>query len=298
MKRVPIILPALLLSVLVIGCIDLDQFITPIVFNPTELESYQLGEYKDAELGKEVNALFPDTAITNKFEVHSFSNGKNTIYAYYLHHSYSPSTTVFYCHGNTHSIDNYWPRAKLLYQTGYDVFIFDYRGFGKSTGAITESGMVQDSHKALEYLVDELGVIKSEILIYGFSLGSVPAVNVAAYGDMDDAIGLVLEAPVGSVDLYVQDSTYLSLPGSFLTTYSLDNMTTIKEVSIPLLWIHGDEDTLNRMETHGQPVFDASPSAKKFAEIVKGASHSDIPLIMGSDFSSYITEITKFIEGE
>ena len=284
------------IAILAGGCMDLDVFITPTVFNPTKTQSYQLGAYEDGELSQEVNALFPDTDLGGHFEEHQFASDGETIFALYLHHSGTPATTILYCHGNTHSMDNYWFRAKLLYQTGYDVFLFDYRGFGKSTGEISESGMLQDSRQALNYLVNNLGVGRTQILLYGFSIGTVPATDLAANSNMETSIGLVLEAPVGSTELYVQDSTYLSIPVGFLTKYDLNNIFNIKKVIIPFLWVHGDQDRMNRLETHGQAVYDACNAAEKHSKIVGGAAHSDIPLILGDDFSTYIAGIRNFIE--
>ncbi len=296
-KRLIELLLAAYSLVLVSSCIDLDSIISLVVFYPTRTEEYLLGEYKEGEFSEEVNPLFPDSSITGNYEMHSFTGKAGSIYAYYLHHAPTPGTTIFYCHGNTHSIDNYWPRAKLLYQTGSDVFLFDYRGFGMSEGKITETGMIADSRRALDYLINTLGVAKNQILLYGYSLGSVPAVDVAANSDMATALGLVLEAPVGSAELYLQDATYLSIPADMISEYRLDNISTIKTVTLPLLWMHGDIDDVNRMAAHGQAVYDASPATIKFSKIVPGAGHTDIPLIIGSDFSIYINAIANFIAG-
>jgi len=194
-------------------------------------------------------------------------------------------------------MDHYWARTKLLYQTGYDVFIFDYQGFGKSTGDASEEGLIDNSLQALDYVINDLGISKSQILLYGISLGSIPAVNLAANSDMGSAIGLVLECPLGSVELFAQDSSYISIPGQFLSNYKLDNISTIKNVTIPLLWIHGDHDATARMETHGQAVYDACSSSAKQYKIVEGAGHGDIPEVLGNDFATYISGIKNFIEG-
>jgi pimeloyl-ACP methyl ester carboxylesterase len=279
------------------GCMDLDQFIIGSIFVPERLDSYQLGAYEEGEFAPEVNALYPDSGMSGNFEEYNFESQGNTIYGYYLHHTGSPGITILYCHGQWYHLDHYWARSKLLYETGYDVFVFDYRGFGKSTGDITEEGMLEDSRQALDFVINTLGVDKSEILLYGYSLGSFPAIDIAANSDMGSAIGLVLEAPIGSIELYTQDATYISIPINFLSEFRMDNISAVKDVEIPVLWLHGDQDGTARLETHGQAIYDACTSSEKQSKVIAGAGHTDIPLVLGGDFSAYITGIKNFIEG-
>jgi hypothetical protein len=298
--RKTILLLLICFSLLLHSCLlDLDTFVTPVVFKPERIpaeQDFQFGEYEGETLSQEINTLFPDERVANK-EVVTFSSAGNTIYGVLLWDSARDDQTILYCHGNTKHLDHYWARAKLLYETGYNVFLFDYRGFGKSEGTITEEGMLADAYAALEYLVENVGVPKSDILIYGFSIGTVPATELAANADMDECLGLVLEAPVGSAEIYAQDATYLPLPDSFLTEYDLDNASKIKHVQTKLLWLHGTEDSMNKYDTHGQALFDNHGGTEKYKKIVEGAQHSDIPRVLGSDFSVYIKGISDFIGG-
>jgi dienelactone hydrolase len=278
------------------SCFDIDTFISPIVFNPSPQESFQYESYADAELAQYVNPLFPDAGIEN-FGPVTFDSEGNTLYGYHLWHNAAPGRLILYCHGNYRNIDNYWPRAKLLYETGCDVLVFDYRGFGMSTGTITEAGMLKDAEAALTYATGTLGFAKNRILLYGYSLGSVPALHLAANAGMGSAIGIVLECPVGSTEIYVQDATYLSIPGSYLTGFELDNVGNIKKIAIPFLWIGGTADQGNRYDTHGRALFDGYRYATKYRKLVEGAVHADVPYVLDHTFAAYIDGLSPFTSG-
>lgn len=287
------------------ACVNLDSFIFPAIFRPiaiAEGDSYLLGAGTNAEFYNEVAArtewddavLFDN--IQGSYTQHTLLSGGYTLYGYHLQHLIGGTgKTILFFHGNYMNIDRYWPRSKLLYVTGSDVFIIDYRGYGKSEGEPTEQGLLEDGEAALEYLVNTLGVARTNILIYGYSLGSVPATHIAAYADMDESLGLVLEAPIGSVEIFIQDATYLPIRDAYLTEYRLDNVRAIQDVSLPLLWLHGTADQSQPHHTHGQAVFDQHAGTVKHQKLVPGAAHSQAPLVMDPDFSDYIAGISNFM---
>ena len=283
------------------SCMDLDTFITAALFNPTRVDSYQLGAYADGELAEKTNALWSDEdllASNAVFDAVTFTSGGYVLHGYQLKHTAGGNgNTVFFCHGNHHSIDNYWARSKLLFQTGCDVFVFDYRGYGMSEGKPSEEGILEDARAALDYVINDLGVPRNRIVIYGYSMGSVAAVEVAANYNMDDAIGLVLEAPIGSMEIFVQDAVHLPLPSNYLSKYRLANVGNISKVTVPLLWLHGTEDSALMRNTHGQAVYDNYGGATKYEKLVEAAEHSDIPEKLGEDFGVYIQAIRDFANG-
>jgi len=279
------------------ACFDLDVFVYPIVFKPTVKTTFEYGQYTPADLYTEISPLFPDTVVTNTGTVTpvSFDSEGNTLWAYSLAHTVSPNKIILFCHGNVGCLDHFWQRAKLLYVAGYDVFYFDYRGFGKSTGTSTEAGMKTDAEMALKYVTVTLGYAPSQVLLYGYSLGSVAAVHLAAHGaGMDSAIGLILDSPIGSTDIYVQDATGLPIPADYITKFDLDNVTNIKLVHIPLLWMGGTADSTTANATQGQAVYDNCPSKVKYKKIVDGAEHGKAPYEMDHTFALYITAMHNF----
>lgn len=277
------------------SCFRLDSF---FYYNPTKVSGYQLGAYRSAELYN-VNDFLPDSAIAGRYSLVSFTakNG-NALYGYHLQHTVGvpASTTILYCHGDAYNLDQYWERAKLLYAAGADVLIFDYEGYGMSQGSPSETALEDDGFAALGYLLG-VGTPMSTIVFYGYSLGSVPAVwGAANYTGTGGAKGIILEAPVGSAALFVQNATDLPLPAGTVTNLVIDNAQEIKKVTIPYYWLQGDHDSTIQYDTQGQAVYDNYGGTYKFKTIVSGADHTDVPSVLGgTNYSNYLGLVTSFI---
>jgi alpha-beta hydrolase superfamily lysophospholipase len=297
MKRIIGLMLTALALLGVFSCFDLDTFITPVVFKPTPMSAPLRQAAPDTDLGAHINPLYDDSLISNlATSLISFPSGGATLYGYLLQHAVPSTGLILFCHGNVKNIDHFWPRCKLLYQTGMDVLVFDYRGFGMSGGSCSEANLLEDAMAALDYAVS-IGYTRTDMVVYGYSLGSVPAVHAAVNGSLGGSSRLILEAPIASTDVYVQDATGLPIPGSYLTGYRLDNITNIRKWTLPLLWIGGTADQTNKYDTHGQAVFDNCPSPDKYKKIVAGATHGDAPYVMDPGFSQYISGVSNFING-
>ena len=138
------------LLILFVSCLKLDD----IAFQGKELNSYELDNYtgsKTIDNIPEEFAISSDkiTFITTESKLQSEDNSK-TIYSVYIGDisQISQDTIIIYCHGQSDHIDHYWPRAKLLANTGgknrFGVIMMDYRGFGMSEGQSTEATMYED----------------------------------------------------------------------------------------------------------------------------------------------------------
>jgi alpha-beta hydrolase superfamily lysophospholipase len=181
----------------------------------------------------------------------------------------------------------------LLYNTGYAVFVIDYRGYGLSTGKSTEDGLYEDGFSAMRFLRDSLGNPHS--IVYAFSLGSLVGCEVTAKDSTHRISRLVLEAPMGSVATLVADGSYLDLPSSYVTTYKGKNTEKIKAIEIPLLWLHGTSDERLNRETNGVPIWNNYPGADGYFIRVEGAGHKTIPQTIG--YADYVTIVKDFISG-
>lgn len=283
-------------AVVLSSCFNLNSFFYD---NPTKVTHYQLGAYTGAELYN-VNTFLPDSAIKDHFtQVHFTAKDGNTLYGYLLQHTPGTpaATTILYCHGDAYNLDQYWERAKLLYDTGADVLIFDYEGYGMSQGSPSETALEQDGFSAMSYLLNTAHVLMPSIVLYGYSLGTVPAVWVAAnYPGASKARGIILEAPVGSAALFVQNATDLPLPADTVTSLVIDNAEQIKKVTIPYYWIQGNHDSTIQYNTQGQAVYDNYGGTTKFKTIVPGANHTNVPAVLGgTDYSNYLGLVRSFI---
>jgi uncharacterized protein len=174
--------------------------------------------------------------------------------------------TLFYLHGNAGSLAHRAGRVRLYRGYGYGLFMLAYRGFSGSTGAPSESTLVGDSLMAYDRLKG-LGVPDDEIVIYGESLGTGVAVQVAANRRPS---GLVLESPFSSV-ADVGSYLYPFLPVRWLLKDRFDSVEHIHHVKAPLLVLHGEDDRIVPAR-FGRKLFDAAPWPKT-AYFFKGATH-------------------------
>ncbi len=177
--------------------------------------------------------------------------------------------TVLMCHGNAGNISDRLDRTLLMQvNLGTDVLLFDYRGFGESSGSPTEKGTYEDARAAYRYLVRERGLDTRSIVLFGESLGAAVALDLALEVE---AAGLVLEAPFTSIHDMAKE-VYPFVPTSLLRTH-YDNLGKIPRLGMPLLVVHGTADPTVPFE-QGSRLFDAAPEPKVFFE-VEGAGHTD-----------------------
>lgn len=297
MKKVCIVLFALLLGIG--GCRKrLDSFL----FNQSKLSEYQLDAYT-GELSLEVGNEYyvPDSLIHHLTWTLMEEGSPKEIHAIYVGNiaQIAQDTVVLYCHGNKDHMDFYWPRQKLYSHLGdlgrFGVLMFDYPGFGMSEGLPTEENMYQSTELALSWLKNQ-GLTNNRLIMMGFSLGSAAVCEVAG-NPANFSLNphkIILEAPFASAEILIQDGGLLSMPGSFLVDLKIDNATEIKKINVPLLWIHGLDDSFLTVAHHGQLVYD-NKSGPKEKQLIPGGEHENTPFIYG--YGNYIERILGFITG-
>ena len=177
-----------------------------------------------------------------------------------MHYVASPSAkTVLYCHGNAGNISFWRNIIELMYHSRVNIFIFDYRGFGKSPGIPIITSMIDDTFAAYDYLRKE---IKAEdIVLWGESLGGHFALRLATKRD----VGCLALAASFSHSNAVAE--YLELPEyqkMLAKIEPLDNIKLIKRVpsKIPVVIIHSREDDVISPDCADR-LFAASPSSCK-----------------------------------
>ncbi len=179
------------------------------------------------------------------------------------------SPTILYFHGNGGSFANRSERMRKYLSRGFGVVMMTYRGYGGSTGQPSERNNVADA-KQLYRLLTTSGVAPDAVVLYGESLGSGIATQLAAELPIG---GLILDAPYTSI-VDMAERFYPYLPSRWLMTDRYETLNTIGRVSAPVLVIHGEADALIPVEM-GRKVAAAAVNAR--AEIVtfKDAGHSD-----------------------
>ena len=198
------------------------------------------------------------------------------------------SSTLIWFHGNAGNISHRVENIKLLHDlVKVNIFIFDYRGYGRSDGRPSEEGTYLDGEAAIELIRRRIGTgAEKKIVLFGRSLGAAIAAEMATRFPSQ---GLILESPFISIAEMARAMFPLLPIGPFLRT-NYDVREKIKKLKVPLLVLHGERDEIVPFE-HGKTVFDAAPEPKKFFPI-PGAAHNDTYAIGGE---TYFRELKQFI---
>ncbi len=197
-----------------------------------------------------------------------------------------PFTFIMF-HGNAGNISHRIDWAKLYRdRLGVNVFLFDYRGYGRSAGEPSEKGTYLDGEAAMKAMRARADVDPARIVLAGHSLGSAVAAETAL---RHPPAGLILESPFTSVaDMAKRAIPFLPV-GLFLTT-RYETRQKIAKVSCPVLVIHGDEDEVIPFE-QGIQVYEAAPQPKTFFRL-RGAMHNDTYLAGGEP---YVQAYVRFL---
>ena len=170
--------------------------------------------------------------------------------------------TILFCHGNAGNIGEWVMTAKMFHDMGLGFLVFDYRGFGRSTGKPTEEGTYRDAMAAWKYLTEQQKISPRRIVIHGWSLGGGPATWLAA---RVQPAALVLESVFTSApDMAARIFPYL--PARWLSRFRYDNLGNIRRVRCPILMAHSPEDTLIPFAM-GRRVFEAASEPKRFVSM-------------------------------
>ena len=193
---------------------------------------------------------------------------------------------LLYSHGNGGNISHRIDLIDIYIRAGYSVFIYDYRGYGKSEGKPNEKGTYLDGEAAWNYLINEKKYEPKDIILLGRSIGGGIATYLAVHRKPS---GLILDSAFTSVKDMAR-KLFPYLPVRFMKTYGYDNIKRIKNIKCPVLIIHSSEDELIPFD-HGKRLFEAANMPKTFVEI-KGM-HDDSFYVSEKRYASAIEEFIK-----
>ena len=242
--------------------------------------------------------FFPSSEITQTpadvglhFEDVSFTTSDGTR----LHGWFVPGAgdhTLLWFHGNAGNIGNRVDNMLLFNRRlGVNIFIFDYRGYGRSEGSPSERGMYIDADAALEYLRSRGDIDLNNLILFGRSLGCAVAVEMAT---RYPAKALILESPFTSVDAMARRIRPLLMwfvPPRWIVGSRFDSLAKIGGIQSPVMILHGSRDDIVPIDM-AQDMFDAANEPKRFYAI-QGASHNDTYLVGGE---RYFAALKEFIE--
>jgi fermentation-respiration switch protein FrsA (DUF1100 family) len=196
-----------------------------------------------------------------------------------------PRGTILFCHGNGGNISHRLDSLLLFHRLGFDVLIFDYRGYGDSEGQPSELGTYRDVEACWRYLTQERGVAPGRIILFGRSLGGAVALYLASH---ETPGALILESTFTSVpDLAAK--LYPLFPVRLICRMQYDSLARIGQIRSPVLIIHSREDEIIPFN-HGQRLFAEAKDPKSFLELRGG--HNDGFLASGQ---GYILGLNTFL---
>lgn len=180
-----------------------------------------------------------------------------------------PRATIVYCHGRSGTIEHRKTFFRHLFRLGFNVFAFDYRGYGRSGGQPSERGLFADARAALDTVTTQLEVDPSGLVLFGHSLGGAVAIDAA----LDRPVaGLVVESSFTNLrDAARQLSR---LPLHLLTRNAFHNIEKVPRLQMPKLFIHGTADTTIPFVL-GERLFQAAAEPKQWYA-VPNADHEDL----------------------
>jgi len=202
--------------------------------------------------------------------------------------------TLHWSHGNAGNISHRVENIKLLHEkVKINVFIFDYRGYGRSEGRVSEEGTYIDSQAALKYLHSRKDVDPKRVVFFGRSLGAAVAAELAA---REKCMALILETPFASIREMARVAFPL-IPIGGLLRIRYDTVDKVKKIKVPLLVLHGDRDDIVPYE-QGKKVFEAAPEPKEFYTI-RSARHNDTYAVGGEPYFAIIKDfIDRTADGQ
>jgi uncharacterized protein len=183
---------------------------------------------------------------------------------------------ILICHGNVENLSTHVMLDLWLIDAGYNLFIFDYRGYGRSEGAPDVKGIQLDAEAALETLLFKLPRANHDnIIVFGKSLGGAVAVYTVANSPHKDRVkALILDSAFSSYRAIARENIADSVLGwpfqyplSWLVNDDFSPVRYIGKIApVPLVIIHGKYDEIVP-EHHGRVLFDAARQPKEFWEI-------------------------------
>jgi hypothetical protein len=199
----------------------------------------------------------------------------------------APMATLLMCHGNAGNVSDRYEWLEMLHQrVPANIFIFDYRGFGRSAGEPTEEGCYRDAGAALNWLAQRGN--KLPIIVHGHSLGSAVAVELAQRRP-DQIAGLILESPfTNAADM--ARLMFGPIPAHWLTGMKWASDEKIATVAIPKLFLHGEHDSIIPLRL-GKKLFATAAPPKEFV-VLPDADHNDT-FVVGGEL--YYQKIHAFV---
>ncbi|MBN2715083.1 MAG: alpha/beta hydrolase [Deltaproteobacteria bacterium] len=273
MKRTKVFFALILsmASVLFLSCIELDGFL--FKGDAASLDDYDF-------TSDELDGIDP-ARLTSEL----IPSGDGQIHVVYITRdeselseelSAAPPVTIVYSHGNSANIKYYWYRAAYLEDMGFNVLMYDYRGYGASTGEASEENVYEDAMTAYEYARKRQP--NGMIISYGYSMGGAPAIYLCSNENTARPIACITESTFAGTQQMVDSSGY-HIPSDWLLDTEFPSAERAKKVTIPFMIMHGTDDEVVGF-AHSAVLWESvgknNPLNRYYR--VEGAGHRNLPV--------------------
>ncbi len=209
----------------------------------------------------------------------------------YLHGWFVPRLnarhTLLFFHGNAGNISHRGDSVAIFHRLGWNVFIVDYRGYGRSTGKPSEAGLYEDARAAWAYLTQDRGIAADSIIVFGRSLGGAVAARLAAEANPG---ALILESTFSSARDMAR-AVFPILSRLVVPRYRFDTVAAVRQIRCPVLVAHSPDDEIIPYRV-GERVYVAAHDPKAFYRL--NGNHNDAFLLSRS---GYERALGDFIAG-
>ncbi len=220
---------------------------------------------------------------------------RERLHGWWLEAGNESQWVILHLHGNGDNISASLPQAEVFHRLGFDVFLIDYRGYGRSQGRDFphEQQAYEDARVALDYLVGERAIAPEQIAVFGHSLGGAIAIELATH--RPQLAGLIVQGSFTSMrDMVEHDGIYNKFfPVDLLLHQTFDSAAKLPNLDLPILLIHGgqDERIPDRMS---RELYQIANEPKDFLFVPDGM-HNDLPESGGRAYRDKIAEFLQLL---
>lgn len=182
--------------------------------------------------------------------------------------------TIIHFHGNAQNMSAHYSFVSWLPANGFNLFVFDYRGYGKSEGTLSRKGVYNDSVAAIKYIKTRTDINQNKLILFGQSLGGANVLAVSGDHQFAGVIGVVSDSAFASYKRVALDHTTLLKPlAALLIRDRYSPKDRVKNIApVPLLLIHGTDDQVVPYK-HAQILFKNAQKPKNLWTI-RGGTHT------------------------
>ncbi len=231
-----------------------------------------------------------------------FSSGEDKLHGYYIPHKtikkdanegkLNPNDyTILYCHGNAGNVSHRENTIKMYHNLGFNIFLFDYSGYGESSGKPSAENLELNVVNAWNFLTKQKGIPEKKIIIIGRSLGGFVALSA---GEKFNPFALSLESTFSSIKNIAQHQMPL-VPAKLILKNDFDNMAKIKNVKVPIFMVHSKDDKIVKYY-HSQKLLKAAKENDVIKQITFRSFTGGHNGCYFQDENNYTTKFLAFLD--